>query len=119
MCKLILVSTIALALSLTAGIARSEAAPVPIHMKNMSQSAIEVVMDTEREVHRIAPGGAETFHPNIGDNPTYHVYEVVDGKRGRKLCSESFNTVWVGGGFIPLPHVGGDLKWTGGRLKRD
>jgi hypothetical protein len=89
-----------------------------IRVANQSAHAILIVMDTERERYKVAAGGAATFHPNLGDNPTYHVYEVIDGRRGRKLWSESFNTVSVGG-IPPLPRVGGDLKWTGGRLERD
>jgi hypothetical protein len=109
--------TFATCFCLAAFAAQAQAASVSVRVKNESQQTIEIVMDTEREVHRIGPGGADTFHPNLGDNPTYHVYEVVDGKRGRKLWAESFNTIWWGG-FPPHPHVGGDLKWTGSRLKR-
>lgn len=116
--KLALIPAFVFVLGLTAGAGKVQAVPVSIHLKNESQQTIEVVMDTEREVRRIAPGGSDTFHPSIGDNPTYHVYEVVDGKRGRKLWSESFNTIRIGG-FPPLPKIGGNLKWTGGRLERD
>jgi hypothetical protein len=95
------------------------ALPVSIRVKNESQMPVIVVMDTEREVHRIGAGAADTFHPNVGDNPTYRVYECdAQGNRGRRLWSESFSTVWVGG-FPPTPHVGGDLKWTEGKLERD
>ena len=96
---------------------KAHALPVPIHAKNRSQQTIKIVMDTEREVHRMGPAGADTFHLSIGDNPTYAVYEVVNGQRGRKPWSTSFNTVWVGDGLMPLPRVVGDLKWTEGRLR--
>src|SRR5262249_8867241 len=99
-------------------VSQAKAVPVSIRVKNDSPHTMEVVMDTEREVHQIAGGASDTFHPNVGDNPTYHVYEVVDGKRGRKLWAESFNTIWIGG-FPPHPHIGGDLKWTGSKLERD
>ena len=107
-------------LGLVALVARPAlAVPVSIRVKNEAPSPIVVVMDTEREVHQIGGGGADTFHPNVGDNPTYHVYSVdAQGNRGQRLWSESFSTIWFGG-FPPTPHVGGDLKWTGGKLERD
>jgi hypothetical protein len=89
-----------------------------IQFKNESPHPIHVVMDTWREQHPIPPAGQATFHPNVGDNPTYHVWAVdPTGKPTQELYSDSFSTVWVGG-FPPLPHIGGDLKWTGAKIDR-
>jgi hypothetical protein len=111
--------TLAACFCLPAIATEAQAVPLSIRLKNKSPQMIEAVMDTEREVHRIGPASSDTFHPNVGDNPTYHVYEVVNGQRGRKLWAESFHTIWFGGFPFPRAHVGGDLKWTGNRLERD
>lgn len=91
---------------------------VHIQFRNESPNQILAVMDTWREHHLIAAAGQATFNPNIGDNPTYHVWSVdASGKPVQELYSDSFSTVWIGG-FPPTPHIGGDLKWTGAKIDR-
>lgn len=102
--------------------------PCNIKVSNQSAAQIAVVMDTNREGdemttkggqkirgRRIVGAGSAVFHPNVGDNPTYHVWTTDGDTPDREIYAESFSTVW----FNPFPHTCGDIKWTGAKLERD
>jgi hypothetical protein len=87
-----------------------------IQFTNASQTPIFVVMDTSRGRALILPNAQATFHPNIGDNPTYHVFNVdAQNNPTGEVFSDTFSTLWM---TWTGPQFGGDLKWTGSRIER-
>lgn len=51
-----------------------------IDFRNETNKPIRVVMDSNREVHEIAAGGQATFsEANLGDAPTFRIYEPSSG----------------------------------------
>ena len=76
------------ALTAQAGNSISGNIPRSIDFRNGSNEPIEVVMDTDRERHVIAPHGQATFsESNIGDIPTFRIY-----RPGSKTCLFSRKT---------------------------
>ena len=96
--------------------ASSEAGPpARFPFRNATPYPIIVVMDTDREVHHVPPGGGAVFvRANVGDTPTFRVYQALEnGQRGGCLGGEAFGTMRISG-FPPLPRLGGrDLTWDG------
>ncbi|WP_406694352.1 hypothetical protein V5E97_25080 [Singulisphaera sp. Ch08] len=82
-----------------------------VHLKNATGRAVWAVMDTEREVHLIAPGAQEVFHKaNIFDSPTLRLYEVgANNSRGALLHARDI-------GIISPFHSHEHWTWDGARL---
>lgn len=89
-----------------------------IQFKNEAPTTIHVVMDHGRQRETIPGAGQKTFLPGVGDNPTYHVFNVdAAGNPTGEVYSDTFSTIRIV--FPGIPKVGGDLKWTGSRIERD
>ena len=73
---------------------------VRIDVWNHTGSPIKTVMDNNREVRTIAPGGKATFgNANLGDMPTFHFYDTSSGHQlgSRKVKAPGNSTIeWRG-----------------------
>jgi len=85
---------------------KATAGKVTLNIRNESDKPVFVVLDANRDANRegdevelgsgkkirgflIEPKGMKTFHPSTDDKPTFHFWEVQDGKPVKELSSKS------------------------------
>ena len=72
-------------------------------IENRSNRWIQVVMDTEREIHEVGPLGTQVFtRANPFDRPTFRAYAYENGQRREFLDSKKagyWSALWASGHY--------------------